>query len=149
MSKMSDVEEKLRSELQEAQKVLDEATSLEDELQGRSSGTLLADAKLFHTEARKRYLRALRRFTSFVMGGLAQADVGHLRLSLERHLDHWIVGFLSRLDGKCLYKALTTTRQRGKEVLLEFASAELGRTVLAKELQWLEVPASLTTPGEV
>ena len=36
----------------------------------------------------------------------------------------------------------------GKEVLLEFASAELGRTVSAEELHWLEVPASLTTTDE-
>jgi hypothetical protein len=44
--------------------------------------------------------------------------------------------------------AQTTSRQHGKDVLLEFASAELGRTVLAEQLLWLEVPASLTTTDE-
>jgi hypothetical protein len=76
------------------------------------------------------------------MGGLVQADVGHLRLSLERHPDHWIIGTLNRLDGRWLYKAQTTSRQHGKEVLLEFASAELGRAVLPEELSWIEVPGN-------
>jgi hypothetical protein len=47
---------------------------------------------------------------------------------------------LARPDGRGLYKALTTSRQHGKEVLLEFASAELGRAVLPEELSWSEVP---------
>jgi hypothetical protein len=148
MSKMSDLEQNLRAELQEAEKVLDQAASLEDELQDGGSETLLADAKVFRAEAGKRYRRALRRFTSFVVGGVVQAEIGHLRLSLERYPDHWIVGALSRRDGKCLYEALTTSRQQGKEVLLEFASAELGRSVLAEELRWLDVPASLTTTDD-
>ena len=140
MSKTPEIEEKLRAELQEAEKVLDEAATLEVELQGRDSGNLVADAKLFRAEARNRYRRALRRFTSFVMGGVVQADIGHLRLFLERHPDHWIIGALSRPDGRWLYNALTTSRQHGKEVLLEFASAALGRTVLPEELSWIEVP---------
>ena len=111
-------------------------------------GTIAADASVFRAEARQQYRRALKRFTSYAMGGLVQADIGHLRLSLERYPDHWIVGALSRRDGKCLYEVLTTSRQQGKEVLLEFASAELGRPVLAEELHWLDVPASLTTTDE-
>jgi len=74
------------------------------------------------------------------MGGLVQADIDHLRLSLERYPDHWIIGALSRLDGRWLYQAQTTSRQHGKEILLEFASAELGRAVLPEELSWIEVP---------
>jgi hypothetical protein len=148
ISRMSEVEEKLRADLLEAEKVLLQAASLEIEVQDQGSDTLLANARLFRGEARQRYRRALRRFTDFVMGGLAQADVGHLRLTLEWHPDHWIIGALNRLDGKCLYTALTTSRQHGKDVLLEFASSELGRTVLAEELAWIEVPGSLTTTDE-
>jgi mono/diheme cytochrome c family protein len=50
------------------------------------------------------------------------------------------IGTINRLDGRLLYQVLTTSRQHGKEVLLEFASAELGRTVLPEELSWIEVP---------
>ena len=67
---MSEMEEKLGAELLEAEDLLDQAVSFEYELQGRGSGSLLADAKLFRAEARKRYRRALRCFTSSVMGGL-------------------------------------------------------------------------------
>jgi hypothetical protein len=74
------------------------------------------------------------------MGDFLHADIGHLRLSLERRPDHWIIGALSRSDGRWLYKAQTTSRQHGKEILLEFASAELGRTVLSEELSWIEIP---------
>jgi len=73
---MSEMEETLRAELLEAQKLLDQAASLEEELQGHDTGTLLADARVFRVDARKQYRRALRRFTSFVMGGILQADVG-------------------------------------------------------------------------
>ena len=137
---MSEMEEKLRAELLEAEKLLDQAASLEDELQEHDTGTLAADARLFRAEARKQYRGALKRFTSFVMGEFLQADIGHLRLSLERRPDHWIVGALSRSDGRWLYKAQTMSRQHGKEILLEFASAELGRTVLSEELSWIEIP---------
>ena len=137
---MSEVEEKLRAELLEAEKLLDQAASLEEELQDHDTGTLIADARVLRADARKQYRRALKRFTSFVMSDFVQADIGHLRLFLERRTDHWIIGALNRLDGRWLYKAQTTSRQHGKEVLLEFASAELGRTVLPEELSWSEVP---------
>jgi hypothetical protein len=53
---------------------------------------------------------------------------------------------LARPDDRWLYNASTTSRLDGKEVLLEFASAELGRTVLLEELSWSEVPR---VPGGV
>jgi hypothetical protein len=141
-----DVEEELRAELLDAGKRLDEATSLENELgellfdRRIAPDGMLANAKRFRVEARKQYLYALKRFTSFVMGGCQQADVDHLRLLLERQCDHWTVRVLHRTDSRWLYQAQTTSGSHGKEVLLEFASAELGRTVLPEELSWIEVP---------
>jgi hypothetical protein len=114
-------------------------------IQEHDTGTLVADARLFRAEARKQYRRALKRFTSLVMGDFLQADIGHLRLSLERRPDHWMIGALSRSDGRWLYKAQTTSGSHGKDVLLEFASAELGRTVLPEELSWIEAPG--VVPG--
>jgi hypothetical protein len=52
---MSELEEKLRAELLEAKKLLDEATSLEEELHDHGTGTLVADARVFRIEARNRY----------------------------------------------------------------------------------------------
>jgi hypothetical protein len=95
MTKMSEIEEKLRAELIEAERLLDEAASQEKELRDHRTGTLAADAKVFQAEARKRYLQALKRFTGFVRDGFLQADIGHLRLFLERHCGLWI-GAVSR-----------------------------------------------------
>jgi hypothetical protein len=64
------------------------------------------------------------------------ADVDHLRLFLERWPDHWAIGVQNRINGAWLYRAQCTSERIGRDILVDFASSELVRTVVHKELHW-------------
>ena len=68
-----------------------------------------------------------------------QADVDHLRLSIERQPDHWTTIVVDRFNGACLYRAQCTNLHCGQCVLLEFISCELGRRIRDEDLTWVEV----------
>jgi len=68
---------------------------------------------------------------------LIQADVGHLRLSIERQSDHWATAVLNRENGACLYRTQCTDVRGGKAILLEFASSELGRAIRDCDVNWV------------
>ena len=70
-----------------------------------------------------------------------RADVEHLRLFVERQIDHWTVGVLNRNNGAWLYRAYCSREANGRVLLVEFASSELGRAVRNEELDWVEVQA--------
>ncbi len=67
-----------------------------------------------------------------------RADVEHLRLFVERQIDHWTVGVLNRNNGAWLYRARCNREASGRALLLEFASSELGRVVRSEDLEWVE-----------
>ena len=68
-----------------------------------------------------------------------QADVDHLRLSIDRQPDHWAMAVVNRLNDACLYRARSTSVHCGRCVLLEFVSCELGRRIQEEDVNWLDV----------
>jgi hypothetical protein len=70
------------------------------------------------------------------------ADVEHLRLTIEREPDHWVMMVKNRVTGACLYHAQSTNARCLRCVLLEFISCELGKRVNEEDLTWSGVPAS-------
>lgn len=68
-----------------------------------------------------------------------RADVGHLQLYIERRAGHWVTGVWNRMSCVWLYRARSTSETNGRNVLLDFASSELGRPVLNQELSWVEI----------
>jgi hypothetical protein len=63
--------------------------------------------------------------------------VDHLRLCIERRADHWAIGVLNRTAGVWLYRAQCSSEGIGRSLLIDFASSELGRSVLNTELIWV------------
>ena len=71
------------------------------------------------------------------------ADVDHLRLSMERGPDHWVMTVRNRINGALLYRAQSTSAPCGKCVLLEFVSCELGRPISDGDVTWVDVCRNL------
>ena len=65
------------------------------------------------------------------------AEVDHLRLSIERRLDHWALAVQNRANGAWLYRARVTNLQCGRYVLLDFTSSELGRRINYDDVTWV------------
>jgi hypothetical protein len=65
-----------------------------------------------------------------------RAEIDHLRLSIERYPDHWKALVINDVNGACLYLAECTDVHAGQEVLLDFASFELGRRINDKDVVW-------------
>ena len=66
-----------------------------------------------------------------------RADAEHLRLFLERQVDHWSIAVLNRVNGACLYSARCTSEAGGRNVLSDFASSELGKSISDAALSWV------------
>ena len=65
-----------------------------------------------------------------------RGDIDHLRLPIERQPDHYTAIVLNRVNGACLYRAQCTAVHAGTDVLLDFASYELGRRVRDDDVIW-------------
>jgi hypothetical protein len=66
-----------------------------------------------------------------------QADVDHLRLSIEREPDHWVLAVQNRSSGAWLYRSRATNLRLAQYVLLDFTSSELGRQIRDEDVMWL------------
>jgi hypothetical protein len=71
-----------------------------------------------------------------------QADIDHLRLSIEREPDHWILAVQNRADGAWLYRSRATNLRLGQYVLLDFTSSELGRHIDGEDVTWVKAAQS-------
>lgn len=70
------------------------------------------------------------------LGVIVRAEIDHLRLSIERYPDHWRTAVINHVNGACLYRAECTDVHAGQDILLDFASFELGRRINDKEVIW-------------